>query len=120
MAQLINKPSIIKAAGTKEKIIEEYVGNVNTLSPGVSIARMVSPEGWVEPGQKPLFDEYTVVLKGAVHVETAEGKYIVRAGQGIITTKGEWIRYSSPEKGGAEYIAVCIPAFSPDSVNRDM
>jgi quercetin dioxygenase-like cupin family protein len=92
---------------------------VNSQSDAVSIARMVSPAGWEEPGQRPAFDEYTVVLKGALKVETEKDTYLVRAGQAILTEKGEWIRYSSPEEGGAEYIAVCLPAFSPDTVNRD-
>ena len=115
----IPSPSIIQAAGNKPKIIEEFVGRVNSGTSGVSIARMRSPSGWVEPGQKPEFDEYTVVLKGMLRVEHAAGSIDVRAGQAVITRSGEWVRYSSPEVEGAEYIAVCLPAFSPDSVHRD-
>ena len=119
MAKLIEKPTKVEAAGEPPKTIEEYVGRVNTGDAGVSIARMKSPAGWQEPGQRPEFDEYTLVLKGALRVETESEAFVVRAGQAIVTPAGEWIRYSSPEEGGAEYVAVCIPAFSPDTVHRD-
>ncbi len=115
----INKPSVIEAAGNKPKIIEEYFGRVNSKTDAVSIARMIGPAGWVEPGQTPEFDEYTVVLKGALQVTTKNEKIIVKAGEAILTRKGEWIQYSTDEKEGAEYIAVCLPAFSPDTVHRD-
>jgi len=119
MIKLIEKPSIIKAAGTKEKIIEEYFGRVSSNTEEVSIARMKSPEGWEEPGQRPDFDEYTVVLKGTLHVKTYSDKYTVTEGQAILIPKNEWVQYSSPLKGGAEYVAICLPAFSPDTVHRD-
>jgi mannose-6-phosphate isomerase-like protein (cupin superfamily) len=119
MPTFVQAPSIIKAAGTKPKIIEEYIGRINTDDSAVSIARMQSPSGWVEPGQKPEFDEYTVVLRGLLRVESKEGVVDVRAGQAIITHRGEWVRYSTPEEGGAEYIAVCVPAFSMETVHRD-
>lgn len=119
MIKLINSPSIIKAAGTKEKIIEEYFGRVNSKTSEISIARMISPEGWEEPGQKPEFDEYTLVLKGTLKVKTEKEEYNVTAGQAILIGKNEWVQYSSPFAGGAEYIAVCLPAFSPDTVHRD-
>lgn len=119
MAQIIAQPTRIEAVGHPPKIIEEFVGNVTTGTSAVSIARMVSPQGWSEPGQTPEFDEYTVVLKGALQVETRAGILKVAAGQGIIVNAGEWIRYSSPDQGGAEYIAVCLPAFSPSTVHRD-
>lgn len=119
MATLIEKPTVIQAAGTKPKLIQEFVGRVNTKTSSVSVARMKSPGGWVEPGQTPEFDEYTVVLAGALHVETKSGTVVVKAGQGVITPKGEWVRYSTPGAEGAEYVAVCLPAFSPDTVRRD-
>ena len=119
MAQSIPTPTIITAAGNLPKRIAEYIGRVNTNNESVSIAHMTSPGGWVEPGQTPEFDEYTVVLRGELQVETREGIHRVAAGQAIIARKGEWVRYSSPAPGGAEYIAVCIPAFSPDTVHRD-
>ncbi len=119
MVRIIKGPSIVEAAGTKPKKIEEFFGNINSVSGEVSIARMTSPGGWVEPGQTPEFDEYTVVLQGTLHVETGEGSYDVAAGEGILVSKGEWVRYSTPAPGGAHYIAVCIPAFSPDTVHRD-
>ncbi len=119
MAQLIEKPTVIEAAGTKPKLIQEFVGRVNTKTPSVSVARMKSPSGWVEPGQTPEFDEYTVVLKGVLRVETKSGALDVAAGQGVHTFKGEWVRYSTPGAEGAEYVAVCVPAFSPDTVRRD-
>jgi mannose-6-phosphate isomerase-like protein (cupin superfamily) len=119
MAKYIKSPSIIKASGTKEKIIREIFGLVNSKTSEVSIARMVSPEGWIEPGQCPEFNEYTIVLKGKLKIETLTDEFIVSEGQGIMTEKDEWVRYSTPLKGGAEYIAVCLPAFSPDIVKRD-
>ena len=119
MPTIINKPSVIEAAGNKPKIIEEYFGRVNSKTEAVSIAKMTSPQGWVEPGQKPLFDEYTVVLKGTLQVKTETETIKVKAGSAILTKQGEWIQYSAPFDGGAEYIAVCLPAFSPDTVNRD-
>jgi len=119
MATLIPSPAIIKAAGNKPKIIEEYIGRVNSKTAATSVARMQSPAGWVEPGQKPEFDEFTVVLKGMLRVKTADQTLEVRAGQAVIAHRGEWVQYSSPEEGGAEYIAVCLPAFSPDTVHRD-
>jgi len=119
MPKKINAPTVIKAEGTKLKIIEEYIGMVNSGTSELSIAKMKSPQGWEEPGQQPAFDEYTIVLKGTLLVETRTEEIYVSQGQAIITYKGEWVRYSSPLEGGAEYIAVCLPAFSPDSVNRD-
>ena len=119
MPELIEGPTTIEAAGTKPKLIDEYVGRVNTTEERLSVARMRSPEGWVEPGQRPDFDEYTVVLKGALHVEHEDGELDVRPGQAIHVRGGEWVRYSTPYPGGAEYVAVCLPAFSPDTVHRD-
>lgn len=119
MPTLIKKPTKIEAAGNKPKIIEEFVGRVNSKTEQMSLARMKSPSGWVEPGQTPEFDEYTLVLKGMLQVETRSGTVDVSAGQAIITHKGEWIRYSTPGPEGAEYVAVCLPAFSPESVKRD-
>jgi len=117
--KLINNPSIIEACGTKTKIIEEFIGNVNSGNSDLSIAKMTSPQGWEEPGQTPKFSEYTVVLKGILCINTKNKKYEVKSGQAIIADKGEWVQYSTPYDGGAEYIAVCLPAFTPDSVNRD-
>jgi mannose-6-phosphate isomerase-like protein (cupin superfamily) len=119
MPELILSPTVIKAAGQPPKKIEEFFGRVNSGDSSVSIARMTSPTGWVEPGQTPEFDEYTVVLRGCLNVEYSDGVIEVRAGQALITRGGEWIRYSTPEEGGAEYIAVCLPAFSPSTVHRD-
>ena len=119
MIKHIKSPMVIHAQGNKPKLIEEYIGRVNTETPGVSIARMKSPAGWVEPGQKPDFDEYTVVLHGVLRVQTKTETIDVQAGEAIIIGKGEWVQYSSPAESGAEYIAVCIPAFSPDVVHRD-
>jgi mannose-6-phosphate isomerase-like protein (cupin superfamily) len=119
MPTLIAQPTRIEAAGNKPKLIDEYVGRVNSSTTDVSVAHMRSPEGWVEPGQTPDFDEYTIVLKGLLRVESQAGTLDVRAGQAIATRKGEWVRYSTPEPGGAEYIAVCAPAFSIDTVHRD-
>ncbi len=119
MGNLIEKPTVVQAAGNKPKLIEEFIGRVNTKESKVSVARMKSPEGWVEPGQVPEFDEYTVVLKGVLKVEFKNETLEVKAGQAVHAPKGEWVRYSSPSKEGAEYIAVCVPAFSPDTVHRD-
>jgi mannose-6-phosphate isomerase-like protein (cupin superfamily) len=119
MALLIKEPSLVKAAGNKEKIIREYFGHVNSNTSEVSIAKMTSPEGWVEPGQTPEFNEYTVVLKGKLKITTQNEELVVSQGECIMTEKGEWVRYSTPFEGGAEYIAVCLPAFSPDLVKRD-
>lgn len=119
MPTLIPKPSIIEAAGNKPKRIEEFVGRINSQTTALSIAKMTSPDGWLEPGQTPEFDEFTVVLRGELHVESRSGTTIVKAGQAIITHAGEWVRYSTPGTEGAEYIAVCLPAFSPDTVHRD-
>lgn len=119
MPRLIDRPTIVQAAGNKPKQIQEFVGRVNTGHAAVSVARMVSPAGWVEPGQRPQFEEVTVVLRGMVRVEHEGGVIDVRAGQAVVALPGEWIRYSSPEAEGAEYIAVCLPAFSPDTVHRD-
>jgi mannose-6-phosphate isomerase-like protein (cupin superfamily) len=119
MARLIAQPTRIRAAGNKPKVIDEFIGAVNSKTSEISIARMQSPSGWQEPGQAPEFDEYTVVLRGLLQVETKTGVLTVQAGQAVITPRGEWIRYSTPGPEGAEYIAVCLPAFSPDSVHRD-
>ncbi|MHB8078455.1 MAG: cupin domain-containing protein [Candidatus Krumholzibacteriia bacterium] len=119
MPKLIPAPSVIEAAGRPPKRIEEYVGRVNSGHQDVSVARMVAPAGWVEPGQTPQFTEITVVLKGLLRVEHAGGALDVRAGQAVVTSPGEWVRYATPEPGGAEYVAVCLPAFSPDTVRRD-
>src|SRR5215210_3955006 len=119
MPQLIESPSRVEAAGTKPKLIDEYAGRVNTQDERVSVAHMRSPSGWVEPGQRPDFDEYTVVLKGALHVEHEDGELDVRPGQAILVRGGEWVRYSTPDPEGAEYIAVCLPAFSMEAVHRD-
>lgn len=119
MPTLISAPSTIQAAGNKPKKIEEFVGRVNSQTPGVSIARMTSPSGWVEPGQTPEFDEYTLVLRGQLTVTHREGVLEVAAGQAVIAHRGEWVQYSTPGPDGAEYIAVCLPAFSPESVQRD-
>ena len=115
----IDAPTRITAAGNKPKIIEEYVGHVNSQTGAVSIAHMRSPPGWEEPGQTPAFDEYTLVLKGMLRVEHEDGVLDVRAGQAVIAPAGTWIRYSSPDADGAEYVAVCLPAFTPDTVHRD-
>ena len=119
MATFIQRPSIVQAAGNKPKIIEEYVGRVNSQTDAVSIARMKSPSGWVEPGQTPDFDEYTMVLRGVLRVTTREGSTDVHAGQAVITHRGEWVQYSTPGGEGAEYVAICLPAFSMTSVHRD-
>jgi mannose-6-phosphate isomerase-like protein (cupin superfamily) len=119
MPTLIPAPTTIPAAGTRPKIIAEYFGRINSRSRAVSIAHMKSPAGWVEPGQRPEFDEYTVVLQGMLRVTHDNGVMDVRAGQAVITHRGEWVQYSTPAGDGAEYIAVCLPAFSPDTVHRD-
>jgi mannose-6-phosphate isomerase-like protein (cupin superfamily) len=119
MIETIEKPSIIEAAGNRPKIIEEYFGRVNSGNSGLSIARMTSPAGWVEPGQTPEFDEYTLVLEGTLSIETRSGRSEIRAGQATHTKPGEWVRYSTPHEGGCRYVAICLPAFSPDTVNRD-
>ncbi len=119
MPILIAAPTQVVAAGNKPKRIEEFVGRVNNLEPRLSIARMRSPGGWVEPGQTPEFDEYTVVLAGCLHVEHRGGTLEVNAGQAVLTRAGEWVRYSTPGDAGAEYVAVCVPAFSPSTVHRD-
>ena len=115
---LIDQPSRV-AAGTKPKLIDEYIGCVNSETKGLSVAHMRSPGGWIEPGQTPEFEEYTVVLKGLLRVEYAGGSLDVRAGQAVISAKGEWVRYSTPQPEGAEYIAVCAPAFTLDAAHRD-
>lgn len=119
MPRLVRKPTVIRAAGTKPKRIEEFVGRVNTGTAAVSVARMRSPAGWEEPGQTPEFDEVTLVLKGSLLVRHRRGRMVVRAGQAVVARAGEWVRYSTPWRGGAEYVAVCLPAFSPRTVHRD-
>ena len=119
MIQFIKSPSIVKAAGNKEKIIQEFFGRVNSNTTEVSIAKMKSPAGWEEPDQCPEFNEYTVVLKGKLLITTKNEEFDVSEGQGIMTPKGEWVKYSTPYEGGAEYVAICLPAFSPEIVNRD-
>ncbi len=120
MIRLIESPVRIQAAGQPPKTIEEFIGRVASQTEAASIARMTSPQGWTEPRQTPEFDEYTVVLRGCLVVETAEGRIDVRAGQAIIVPRGTTVRYSTPHEGGAEYIAVCLPAFSPQSVHREL
>ena len=119
MPELINEPVRVEAAGTLPKLIDEYAGRASTGEPGLSIAHMRSPAGWAEPGQRPEFDEFTIVLAGALLVEHEGGQMTVRAGQGVHARPGEWVRYSSPEPGGAQYIAVCLPAFALDTVHRE-
>jgi mannose-6-phosphate isomerase-like protein (cupin superfamily) len=119
MPTIIEAPAVVEAAGNKPKIIEEYVGRVNSATAAVSVARMRSPGGWIEPGQTPEFDEFTIVLRGTLNVTTHEGTFEVREGQAVITRGGEWVRYSTPGEDGAEYIAVCLPAFSMETVHRD-
>ena len=119
MPDWIDAPVVVPAVGEPPKTIEEYAGRVATQHEGVSVARMVSPQGWSEPGQRPEFEEITVVLRGALRVEYEGGSRDVGAGQAVVARPGEWVRYSSPHEGGAEYVAVCLPAFSPDTVNRD-
>ena len=119
MAIKLDKPTIIKAAGTKQKIIEEYIGRVNSRTAELSIARMKSPVGWEEPGQTPEFHEYTVVLRGMLRVKTEKEVLDIHAGEAVIAVAHEWVQYSTPDGDGAEYIAVCLPAFSPETVHRD-
>jgi mannose-6-phosphate isomerase-like protein (cupin superfamily) len=119
MPRLIPQPTVIQCAGTKPKQIQEFAGRVNSGHDAVSVARMVSPEGWEEPGQRPEFEEITVVLRGLLRVEHEGGVLDVTAGQAVVAGAGEWVRYSTPEQGGAEYVAVCLPAFSPTTVHRD-
>lgn len=119
MARIIQSPTEIKAQGNKPKIIQEFIGRVNTKTGNASVAKMKSPEGWIEPGQTPEFDEYSVVLNGILCVKTKKESCEVKAGQAFIALKGEWVQYSTPYSGGAEYIAVCVPAFSPQTVHRD-
>jgi len=119
MPRLIASPTRVAAAGTKPKIIEEYVGRLATRTEALSVARMRSPSGWVEPGQTPEFDEYTLVLRGTLRVESREGTLDVEAGQAIHVRRGEWVRYGTPGPDGAEYVAICLPAFAPDIVHRD-
>jgi mannose-6-phosphate isomerase-like protein (cupin superfamily) len=119
MPTLISKPTRIQATGNKPKLIDEYVGRVNSKTSAASVAHMRSPQGWIEPGQTPEFDEFTIVLKGMLRVEHKGGCLDVTAGQAVVTHAGEWVRYSTPQDGGAEYIAVCLPAFSMETVHRD-
>jgi mannose-6-phosphate isomerase-like protein (cupin superfamily) len=119
MPELIENPSRIEAAGNKPKLIDEYVGRVSTGEQRLSVAHMRSPAGWVEPGQRPAFDEYTVVIDGCLHVDFEGGGFDVRTDQAVLVRAGEWVRYSTPEPEGASYVAVCVPAFSPDAVHRD-
>jgi mannose-6-phosphate isomerase-like protein (cupin superfamily) len=119
MPKFIESPTVIKAAGNMPKVIEEFIGQVNSNTDDLSIARMKSPAGWIEPGQTPEFDEYTLVLRGLLRVTTRTGVYDIKAGQAVITKSGEWVQYSTPGRDGAEYIAVCVPAFSPGTVHRD-
>jgi mannose-6-phosphate isomerase-like protein (cupin superfamily) len=118
MPTVIGSPSVIEACGNKPKTIEEFIGRANSNTEAVSIARMKSPHGWEEPRQKPEFDEYAVVLRGTLRVESEDGQVDINAGQAVIAHRGEWVRYSTPLPEGAEYIAVCVPAFSPDTVHR--
>ena len=119
MPTLIHQPTRIQAAGNKPKLIDEYIGRVNSKTSAASVAHMRSPQGWLEPGQTPEFDEFTIVLKGTLRVEYKGGTLDVNAGQAVVAHAGEWVRYSTPQEGGAEYIAVCLPAFSMDTVHRD-
>ena len=119
MPTLISQPTRIQAAGNKPKLIDEYIGRVNSKTSNVSVAHMRSPQGWLEPGQTPEFEEFTIVLKGTLRVEHKGGSLDVQAGQAVVAHAGEWIRYSTPQEGGAEYIAVCLPAFSMETVHRD-
>ena len=119
MPTLIPQPTRIQAAGNKPKLIDEYIGRVNSKTSAASVAHMRSPQGWIEPGQTPEFDEFTIVLKGTLRVEHDGGTLDVQAGQAVVAHEGEWVRYSTPEQGGAEYIAVCLPAFSLETVHRD-
>ena len=119
MAKVIEQPTLVEAAGEPSKTIEEYIGRVNSNTTTLSIARMKSPSGWSEPGQKPEFDEFTVVLHGVLHIQLKDREFDVAAGQAVSISAGEWVQYSSPHPEGAEYLAVCLPAFSPELVHRD-
>jgi mannose-6-phosphate isomerase-like protein (cupin superfamily) len=119
MIKIINNPTIIKAAGNKPKQILEYFGNVNSQTKEASIAKMISPQGWLEPGQRPDFNEYTIVLKGTLKAKTKDAEFEIKAGEAIVVGKNEWVQYSTPYKDGAEYMAICLPAFSPELVHRD-
>ena len=119
MPTLISQPTRITAVGNKPKLIDEYIGRVNSKTSTTSVAHMRSPQGWEEPGQRPEFDEFTIVLKGMLRVEHKSGSLDVKAGQAVIAHSGEWVKYSTPQDGGAEYIAVCLPAFSMETVHRD-
>ncbi|HEX7765980.1 MAG TPA: cupin domain-containing protein [Nitrospira sp.] len=119
MVQVIQQPTRIQAAGNKPKLIDEFIGRVNSQTSAISVARMQSPAGWQEPGQTPEFDEYTIVLQGMLRVETREGEHDIHAGEAVLTRRGEWVRYSTPGPEGADYVAVCLPAFSPGTVHRD-
>ncbi len=119
MPTLIAQPTRIQAAGNKPKLIDEYIGRVNSQTSAASVAHMRSPEGWIEPGQTPEFDEFTIVLQGMLRVEHKQGSLDIHAGQSVIAHAGEWVRYSTPAQGGAEYIAVCVPSFSMETVHRD-
>ncbi|MGH9354626.1 MAG: cupin domain-containing protein [Terriglobia bacterium] len=119
MATFIERPAIVPATGNKPKIIEEFIGRVNSGGGSISIARMKSPEGWIEPGQRPEFDEYTIVLVGSLRVRLKDREVELAAGQALMVSKGEWVQYSTPSTGGAEYLSVCLPAFSPETVHRD-
>ena len=115
----VKGPTLVEAAGNKPKLIEEFIGRINSKTETVSIARMRSPSGWTEPGQRPEFDEYTVVIKGALRVRTEDGELNVVAGEAVVAHSGEWVQYSTPGPKGAEYVAICVPAFSPTLVHRD-
>jgi mannose-6-phosphate isomerase-like protein (cupin superfamily) len=119
MTKIIKRPTEIKAHGNKPKIIQEFIGRINSNTENASIAKMSSPEGWIESGQTPEFDEYTVVLNGTLRVKTTKESFDVKAGEAFVASKGEWVQYSTPYSGGAEYVAVCVPAFSPELVHRD-
>lgn len=119
MVSLVEQPTRVEAAGNLPKIIEEFAGRANTGTDAVSIAKMTSPGGWEEPGQRPEFEEWSIVLRGTLVVEHEDGRFEVGAGQAVRTLPGEWVRYSTPGAEGAEYLAVCLPAFSPDTVHRD-
>jgi len=119
MPQLISSPTRISAAGNKPKLIDEYIGRVNSKTSALSVAHMRSPEGWEEPAQTPEFDEYTIVLRGTLRVEHRGGEMLVAAGQAVVVQSGEWVRYSTPDAGGADYIAICLPAFSMETVHRE-
>ncbi len=119
MPTVIKNPSIVEAAGNKPKVIKEFIGRVNSKTENVSIARMKSPSGWVEPGQTPEFDEYTIVLKGMLRVESKDGPVDVKEGEAVIAHRGEWVQYGTPGPEGAEYMSICVPAFAPHTVHRD-